>query len=67
MRRATAMKLVKGLATTVPPKPRVERIMPGHPLYDHLHDVRERSDRATAESRRTRLYFFGLAGGRRER
>lgn len=65
MRRTPAIKLVKGLATVVPPKPTVDRITPGHPLYDHLRDVRERAERRTAENRRTRLHFFGLAGGRR--
>lgn len=66
MRRTAAIKLVKGLATTVPPKRTVDPIPPGHPLRPGLADARERSDRLIAEKRRTRLHFFGLAGGRRE-
>ena len=66
MRRTAAIKLVKGLATTVPPRPSVEPIPPGHPLRPGLADARERSDRKRRELRRTRLHFFGLAGGRRE-
>lgn len=70
MRRTAAMKLVKGLATVVPTpppmNPSVSRIPPGHPLYPELQDARDRGDRKRQEARRTRLHFFGLAGGRRE-
>lgn len=69
MRRTAAIKLVKGLATIVPPTPphtpSVGKIPPGHPIYPELRDARDRGDRLRQEKRRTRLHFFGLAGGRR--
>ncbi len=72
MRRTPAIRFVKALSKPRPPLPRgdsadrlAEKVDSGR--YPGLADAVRRTEARRREERRTRLHYFGLAGGRRSR